>query len=211
MSASVTMPAGGLAGAMDPGVARNYHMLHLFTRLLPKLVDAERCGIFIHNPQAGTMWTKSGTGIHEREIEVPVADSVAGQCIRANRPIVLDAMEAAPGAHQATDAATHFISRNMLCVPIPASGGGGPVGAIQVLNKRQGGFTDDDRDTLEEVARYLGDGIEQFYLSQDVATVAGRLRRQSRRAQRLFLIAASVVVGLGAAMLVARLRAGGML
>jgi GAF domain-containing protein len=185
-------------------------MLHLFTRLLPQLVGAERCGIFIHNPHTATMWTKSGTGIQEREIEVPVEGSVAGQCILTNQPVVSATMDTVEGAHRATDAATHFTTRNLLCVPIPASGGT-PVGAIQVLNKHEGAFTDEDRQTLQEVARYIGDGIEQFYLSQDMASVAGRLRRQSRRAQRLLLMAVSLVVGLGAAMVMARLRAGGAL
>ena len=180
-----------LAGSrirLDPTVVRNYHMLHLFTRLLPQLVGAERCGIFIHNPHSRTLWTKSGTGIEEREIEVPCEGSIAGRAILTNQAIIADGLEASAGPHKRTDAATHFITHNLLCVPIPTPGGGTPIGAIEVLNKQNGSFTAEDQDLLTEVASYISVGIEQFYFSQDVTTLASHLRDRSRWAQRLAIV-----------------------
>lgn len=188
---------------LTPAAARDFELLQMVTRLLPRAVGAERCGIFVHNPYSDTVWTKSGTGIDEREIEVPCEGSIVGRAIKSNRILVAEGLEAANGQHKAVDAATNYVTRNLMCVPIPASGGGTPVGAVEVLNKLDGPFTEEDQRLVTEVARDISLGLERFYLSQDVESQLGRLRRRSQMAQLLAMAAMGLCLVLVAVILLA--------
>lgn len=189
---------------LTPAAARDFELLQMVTRLLPRAIGAERCGIFIHNPYNDTVWTKTGTGIGEREIEVPCEGSIVGRAILSNRILVAEGLEAAGGQHKLVDAATSFVTRNLLCVPIPATGGGTPVGAVEVLNKLDGSFTEDDQRLVTEVADDISRGLERFYLAQDVESQVGRLRHRSHLAQ----VAAMAAMGLSLVLVAFILLAG---
>ena len=57
---------------VDP--TRDSALLDLFVKIIARTLDAERCSIFIHDPVKEKVWLKSGTGVGEREIEVPLIE-----------------------------------------------------------------------------------------------------------------------------------------
>jgi GAF domain-containing protein len=176
----------------DP--TRNGRLMDFYVRIATRLTDAERCSIFIHDPAHDQVWLKCGTGVGEKQIQVPKDDSIVGQVIATGKPVMAADLDKREGIHRAVDASTGFVTRDTLCVPIRACGSGEVTGAIQVLNKKGGGtFGNDDRALLEEMAEHLQQSIEGVYLSQ---TALGMCQSMVRTASRIMAYSVLTVVGI---------------
>jgi len=153
-------------------------LLNFYVKVMTRMLGAERCSIFVSDPSTGKLWLKCGTNLTERGIEVGPEDSVVGRVVASGQPVILHGLEQRPGAHKATDAATGFVTRSILCVPIRTLDGKRTAGAVEMLNKAGGAeFTADDRTSLEETVHFLQHSIESIYYSQDVLDALGRVMR----------------------------------
>jgi hypothetical protein len=76
------------------------------------------------------------------------------------------------GAHDVVAAKTGYVTRDALCVPVHGVTSKKVVGAIQVLNKVRGEFTDEDREILERLAIHLQMNIENIFLRQEMAKMS---------------------------------------
>ena len=54
--------------------------------MIPRMLNAERCSVFIHDPVNRKIWLKAGTALQERGIEVSVKDSIVGEVISSGKP-----------------------------------------------------------------------------------------------------------------------------
>lgn len=59
----------------------NNALLKLYVEMLAKMLDVERCSIFINDMEKGTVWLKCGIDVGEQEIEVDRNNSVVGNVI----------------------------------------------------------------------------------------------------------------------------------
>ncbi len=168
--------------------SKNKDVLSFFTRIIPVLVNVERCSIFIHNPKNETVWLQSGSGVEERQIEVPKEGSMVGTAIISGKPIFQENMDSREGTHKQIDSITGFTTRNALCVPVMNLNGDRVTGVIQVLNKNGGEpFTDEDITLLEEVARHLAFSIENIFLGQEVLDFTENLFNTAKRLTLQFI------------------------
>ena len=157
----------------------NKELLNFFTELLPEVMDVERCSIFIHDTVHDKVWLQSGTGLKEKQIEVPKTGSLVGEVITSGTPLIRNDLHLEEGMHKKVDSKTGFVTRNILCVPINSITNPGVTGAIQVLNKRNDGtFHDQDIKLLERVAYHLELAIENIYLSQEMMDFSALLTHQ---------------------------------
>ena len=146
----------------------NKGLLAFFVEIIPRLVDTERCSIFVLDPTQDSVWVQCGTGLEEREIEVPAKESIVGEVIAGGKPIVRMGLDNKIGIHEKVDKQTEFTTSNILCVPIFSADGAKVTGAIQVLNKRWGAdYNDRDRETLEKFAVQLQQNIDNIFLRQE--------------------------------------------
>lgn len=119
-------------------------------------------GIDATGAEAGSIWRLE----ERRRIVSPVAalgpnaaglaglrlqagEGIVGRVIRDNEEILLEDVIQNPAWALYFDNFSGFNTRSVLCVPLLRLGT--PVGALQLLNKRDGCFTDDDL----ELARHL--------------------------------------------------------
>ena len=153
------------------------NLLDIFVQLLPRSFRAERCGIFVVEPETGRIVSKTGTEISESEIVAPERQSVVGRVIASGEAAIENDLGAAPGFHKAVEIATGFRTRNLLCVPVRRDGDEVVIGAIQVLNRRSRGFDGEDLALLETVAMFLAQAIERERITQELRTVSRRLER----------------------------------
>ena len=146
----------------------NKGLLAFFVEIIPRLVDTERCSIFVLDPTHDSVWVQCGTGLEEREIEVPAKESMVGEVIYSGKPIVRMGLDNKIGTHEKVDKKTEFTTSNILCVPIFSADGTKVTGAIQVLNKRWGAdYTDLDRETMEKFAVQLQQYIDNIFMRQE--------------------------------------------
>ncbi|MBI3376304.1 MAG: GAF domain-containing protein [Betaproteobacteria bacterium] len=169
-----------LSDELNP--TRESKFLEFYVRMIPRMLNAERCSVFIHDVVNGKIWLKAGTALQERGIEVSVKNSIVGEVISSGKPVITSDLQSRDGTHKSIDTTTGFITREIICVPIRSADGSTITGAIQVLNKKGGGrFTEEDQSFLEEVGEHFQAIVESIYVGQeaigmtrDAVTTAGR-------------------------------------
>ncbi|GBE05784.1 MAG TPA: sigma-54-dependent Fis family transcriptional regulator [Nitrospirae bacterium] len=154
-------------------------ILRFFVDIVPKVLDAERCSIFLVKPGTDTIWLKFGTALKEREIKAPREGSFVGKVISTARSLIENNAMKVPGYHQTAAKKTGFMVRNLICAPIHSTLGKRCIGAMQVLNRKgRKVFTLQDSMLLEEVARHLSMAIENIMLNEEILQVSSRLNRE---------------------------------
>lgn len=152
--------------------AGNKKLLQFFVDIMPKALSAERCSIFILDPVNEKVWLQCGTGLTEKQLQVPTSNSMVGQVIESGKFVMEHDLEDQAGAHDVVAVKTGYVTRDALCVPVHGVTSKKVVGAIQVLNKVRGEFTDEDRETLERLAFHLEMNIENIFLRQEMAKMS---------------------------------------
>jgi transcriptional regulator with GAF, ATPase, and Fis domain len=156
-----------------------------YIRILPKLMNVERCTLFIMEIGSNKICSIFGTGLSERQIEPPLEGSIVGRVISSGKSCIENDLRSHPGFHIYMDEQTGFISRNMLCSPIKSISGNAVTGAIELLNKNNGGsFNEEDLKELEEIAQYLAISIESIALNQEILRIAGYLNKEVNRLEQ---------------------------
>lgn len=95
-------------------------------------------------------------------ISLPVGEGIAGAVAQSGKAIIVADARQDPRVAKRVDAVTGFQTRSILCVPIRFKGA--VIGVIQVLNKTEGTFTEQDQELLELIAAEAGVAIENAQL-----------------------------------------------
>ena len=157
----------------------NPALLQFLVDIMPRVVGAERCGIFILDPGADQVWLHCGTGLAEKQVKVPAEDSLVGRVISQGEALCETDMDNLVGAHGVVDMQTGFVTRSALCVPVKGVRRQQVLGAIEILNKRGGGgFGADDQALLERLARVLQLNIENIFLRQELSRMGEEIERR---------------------------------
>ena len=120
-----------LSDELDP--TRESKFLEFYVRMIPRMLNAERCSVFIHDVVNGKIWLKAGTALQERGIEVSVKNSIVGEVISSGKPVITSDLQSRDGAHKTIDTTTGFVTREIICVPIRGADGTKVTGAIQLF------------------------------------------------------------------------------
>lgn len=156
--------------------AGNRQLLQFFVEIIPRAINAERISIFIHDPVDSHLWVQCGTGVEERQIEVPQGGSVVGQAIESGEPVFDNNMQQKMGAHDNVAIKTGYVTYNTLCVPVKGVTTEKVTGAIQAINKiGMEGFTEEDLTILTKMAFNIQMHIENIYLRQEMAKISSQM------------------------------------
>jgi GAF domain-containing protein len=157
-------------------------LLEFYVAIVPVLVPAERCTIFIIEMGTEKICSIIGTGLQKMRIEPPKDKSVAGKVICSGQPLIANDLDKLPGFHTEVAAMTGFVTRNIVCAPIKSLTGHGVTGAIEVLNRKdKPGFTPEDLAMVNEIAGQLSISIESILLNQEILRISSQLNREVER------------------------------
>lgn len=148
--------------------ARIRKTLQFYVRALAVLLNAERCNIFVYDPNAAKVWVEVGTGVSEGEFEIPMKNTIIGEVIASGQTLIANDLGRRRGAHIEINTATNFVSRNAAYVPVRSRYHNEVIGVIEVLNKAGDGFGTKDASLLEEAAVSVQDLVDGVFLDQDV-------------------------------------------
>jgi transcriptional regulator with GAF, ATPase, and Fis domain len=167
----------------------NYEaLMRFYVHVMPQLVEAERCGVFVLDAVRQRILSKAGTGLREGEIEAPLEGSVVGQVVSTGQAMLENNMMQNPGFHQEAAVQTGFVTHSMICAPICSLAGGHVIGALQVLNKQGGaGFDERDAATVAEVGEYLAMALDNIVLNEEIVELSGALEREVSSFQSNYL------------------------
>ena len=151
----------------------NQKLIEFFVELVPKVLNVERCSIFILDPVEDNLWLHCGTGVRQRQITVPKWNSIVGQVVSTGHLAEEYDLENTVGAHDTVDVATGFVSRDTLCIPIMGVTKDKVTGAIQVLNKMDAGhYTEEDKNVLRKVAFHIQMHVENVFIRQQMVRIS---------------------------------------
>ncbi|HEX3954414.1 MAG TPA: GAF domain-containing protein [Stellaceae bacterium] len=139
------------------------HQLPRLIALIIDALDAERATLFLHDREAGQLFSRVLGGEGVAEIRIPENAGIAGAVFKADTAeIIFDAYQDAR-FNQEIDKRTGFHTRNILCVPL-RNREGQTIGVTQVLNKRSGDFGEDDLSLAAAINRHAASALEQAML-----------------------------------------------
>ncbi|MBN1591964.1 MAG: GAF domain-containing sensor histidine kinase [Candidatus Coatesbacteria bacterium] len=140
-------------------------------------LEAERSTLYVVDNEAGEIWSRILQGENVREIRLKIGDGIAGYVAKTGETVNIADAHKDDRFDPNTDLKTGFRTRSMLCMPLDDHDGK-RVGVIQVMNKTNGEFTEDD----EEYLAALG---VQAALSLQNAQFVTNLSELSRKNERL--------------------------
>lgn len=130
-----------------------------------EITDSEAASILLYDGKADQLRfvasNTPGTNIEELDkIPVPMEGSKAGEIFRENRPVMVqDASAADAGIYRPVDTTIGFVTRSLLGVPMRVKEGD-PIGVLEAVNKKQGEWTDNDRNHLSILAAQAAVAIQ---------------------------------------------------
>ena len=157
-------------------------LLEFYVDILPVIVPAERCTIFVLEIGTEKICSIIGTGLQKMQIEPPKDKSIVGKTISTGQAMIANNLDSWRGYHSEVDAMTGFVTRNMVCAPIKSLTGHGVTGAIQVLNRNgRKDFTTQDLRQVNDIAGHLSISIESFLLNREILRISSQLNREVER------------------------------
>lgn len=164
-------------------------LVAFYVRILPGVLAAERCTIYIIEMGTDRICSMVGTGLAEKRIEPPRQGSIVGEVISSGRGIIVNDLDRRAGFHRQIATETGFVSRNMVCSPIKSVTTHGVTGAVQILNKQgQQPFLAQDLALLEEMASFLSMSIESIILNQEILRISNQLNLEVEHFDRGYFL-----------------------
>ena len=134
-----------------------------------KVVDADRCSLFLVDRDRGEVWSKIAHGMESREIRLPLGSGITGYAAAAGQIINIPDAYQDPRFNRAVDASTGYRTRSMLCVPMRRNDGD-VVGILLALNKKEelGAFDLDDEELLSALGGLAAAAIDNAILHDEI-------------------------------------------
>lgn len=103
---------------------------------------------------------------HFTSFRLRLGQGVAGWCAQTGESVIVEDTSKDTRFYSGIDRVTGFTTRSILCVPLIADGE--TIGVIELLNKLDGPFTQDDLRTLEAIAAQVAVAIQNKRLQEQI-------------------------------------------
>lgn len=141
-------------------------LLPLILREAARVVEADRCTLFILDRQRGELWSRVAQGA-KQEIRVPLGQGIAGSVAQTGEVVkLLDAYDD-PRFQRDWDLKTNYRTRSVLCVPM-RDAAGEVTGVLQALNAVDGAFDEEDVELLMALGGQAAQAIENAMLHEEI-------------------------------------------
>ena len=182
---------------------------------ITKAMEADRSTLFLLDEKTGELWSKVAQGRETAEIRFPKSLGIAGHVATTGETLNIEDAYSDPRFNPEVDRSTGYRTQTILCMPIK-NVGGEILGAVQVLNKKEGIFTMEDEELLDALGAQAAVALENSNLFEEVMDIKnynesilrdmatgvvtldedGKVITVNPAAERLFAIRAGQAVGL---------------
>ena len=151
-------------------------LLQLIMEETTQAMDADRSTLFLVDRERGELWSRIALGLQEKkEIRFKSHLGIAGHVATTGESLNIPEAYDDPRFNQEVDRQTGYRTKTILCVPV-RNKAGTVVGALQVLNKRNGVFTAADGEMLDALGSQAAIALENAKLYEDLRTAYGELK-----------------------------------
>ncbi len=155
-------------------------LLQTMVETSTQLLDAERATIFLLDRKSGTLIGRPALGVEGGELRISQGTGVVGQVVQSGEPQRIDVDIANEQARidRSVDEQLGFETRSLICVPM-FDQQGETIGAFELLNKRQGNFTQADQEALAELAAHAAVAIDNSQHVEHLKTTQRQMADQA--------------------------------
>lgn len=151
-----------------------------------ELLDVEAASLALVNRETGRIQFELAVGggdeaIHGLEMEP--GQGIVGRVIAEGQPILVPDVAIDPRWYAGVDQQSGYRTRSLLCVPLRVKGQ--IIGALEVMNKRDGVLTEQDQRLLSSLADLAGQSLENARLYTEVQQHVRRLQQAYEEVQKL--------------------------
>ena len=143
------------------------HLLMLMADMGRAMVRADRCTVWLLDPEKGELRTRAAHQLPE--IRIPSNSGLVGHTIATGLPVIIDDPYNDARFNPEVDRQTGYRTESILVTPI-RNNDGMVMGAFQAINKRtpNGKFLPKDLEYLSLVAYYSGKSLESAMLANEI-------------------------------------------
>jgi signal transduction histidine kinase len=143
------------------------NLFELVVRQMKALMHAETCSVFLHDPDTDTLWSMVSNDLKKNRIRISTQCGIAGWVYNQKIPQIVNAPYEDPRFFKGVDRKTGFRTRNILCIPL-INRSKQCIGTLQVLNKQEGDFTEQDLELFESASHYVTIALENARLYENL-------------------------------------------
>lgn len=134
-------------------------LLERIAEAATRMLHSERASIFLWDRSRRTLVARPALGVEGGELRIPDDRGVVGKVVHSGQPQRVNIGEDQSQIDRSVDQKLGFRTESLLCVPLLGSDKK-VLGAFEMINKREGIFTDEDQRTLTELARHAAIALE---------------------------------------------------
>jgi signal transduction histidine kinase len=133
-----------------------------------QVVPADGATLFLHDREAGELWSKVVRGSRLREIRLPVGRGVAGWVARTGKPVAVADAYQDPRFDPAVDRRSGYRTRSIACAPLLARNGQ-VAGVLEVVHRKPGVFGEEEQRIVAAMASQAAVAVENARLFAEAA------------------------------------------
>lgn len=131
------------------GEVETQALLERIAEEVSRILKTDRASIFIWDKENHQLIACPALGVEGGRLFLPDNKGIIGETIRSERPIIVDDAYSDARFDQGVDKKTGYTTRNLLCVPL-FDAEEECIGAIELINKLEGDFNDEDLESLQD-------------------------------------------------------------
>ncbi len=166
-------------------------LLKAMAEAATELLAADRASIFLWDRTHKELVGRPALGVKGGELRIADDAGIVGQVLHSGESRRVGGGLGDDEIDRQVDALTGYKTRTVLCVPLVAPGER-ILGVFEVLNKREGHFTEEDEDALVELAAHAAVALQNTQEFEELLTKHQQLVEQA--AQGLQLIGESPAI-----------------
>ncbi len=159
----------------------NHHavpvLLEQMARAAADLLEADRASIFLWDKTAKQLVAHPALGI-EQPLRVPEDAGVAGRVLRSLLPMRWDRSDPSDAVDRRVDNLVKYRTDSLIAVPM-LDARGKAIGVFEVLNHKQGAFSEEDESALVELAKHASAALTNTQQLQQLMQIRDRLTRDA--------------------------------
>lgn len=159
-----------LIGMMGQIIMSEINLDQLFEVIVNKmngLMNAEACSVFLYDPDNDELWSMVSSDLQRNRIRISSRCGISGWVFSHQTAQVVNAPYQDPRFFKGVDRKTGFRTRNILCIPL-INRAKNCIGTLQVLNKKNGSFTQQDLGVFESASHYVTIALENATLYEEL-------------------------------------------
>ena len=153
--------ASSVSGTLDLG--------ELITQIVERIAEAlqcERSSYFVYDRDVHELWSMEAHGSELKEIRFPATAGLAGACATTAQVVRISDAYDDERFNPAFDIQSGYRTRTVMCMPVH-NREGAITGVVQVINRLEGRFDDDDEELLKAIAAQIGVAVDNARLHAD--------------------------------------------